>query len=243
MRRTKEEKAADRDRFRNMPFKKRLGHVWYYYKWRIIFGLIALILVGSTVYQFATQKDRILYLGLTNATLSADFEQTITTGFLEDAGRDPDEEEIYLYRELYLSKDAEGEAHKSAYATNIKLMASVERQVFDAVLMSRQAYDILSSQGYPMDLDDVAAKDPSLRETLAPILAENEVYLLDNDIEYQLGEAESHEVVSETAVNAVCLSAQPLFASAGFQEPVYFGIIANTPRLETCLDYLQYLIR
>lgn len=243
MRRTKEEKAADRALIRSMPFKKRAGHIWYYYKWRIIFGLIALILVGSTVYQLITQKDRILFLGLTNVTLSADFEQTITGDYIADAGRDPDKEEIYLYRELYLSKDAEGEAHKSAYATNIKLMASVERQEFDAVLMSRQAYDILSSQGYLMDFEEVFAQEPSLRKVLEPVLAENEVYLLDNDIEYQLGEAESHDVVSETAVNAVCLSGQPLFASAGFQEPVYFGIIANTPRLETCLDYLQYLIR
>ena len=243
MKLSKEEKAADRALFKSMPFRKKVGHIWYYHKWKIIFGMIVLGLIGSSIYQVLTKKDPVLYLGMMNVSVSYKFEERITTDYLNDAGRDPDREEVFIYHELYLSEDAEGEQHKSVYASRIKLMASVEKQEFDAVLMSRQAYDILSAQGYLMPLETLTAGDPALQALLAPVAAENEVYLEDNAIDYELNVDESHEIVSETVANAVLLNSGLLFSEAGFQDPIYFGVIGNSPRTQACIEYLEYLLR
>ena len=48
--------------------------------------------------------------------------------------------------------------------------------------------------------------------------------------------------VTEEAVNALNQSDVPRFCQAGFSGEVYVGIIANTPRLETCVEYLTYLV-
>ena len=62
-----------------------------------------------------------------------------------------------------------------------------------------------------------------------------------NSIEFQLGEAEEHEVDTKTVMNGVDVSRLPLFEMAGLAEPVYFGIIANSGRLPECVRYLRYL--
>ena len=243
MTQTEPGKAGRRSSFKSLSPAKKAEHIWYYHKWKIIFGLIALILIGTTVHQLLHRKEILLYLGMTNVTLSSELEETLTTGYLEDAGFDPGKTEFYIYHDLYLSEDAEGDAHRSAYASRIKLMASVEQQCFDAVFMSRQAYDILSAQGYLMDLEALLENDPDLKAELEPFLAENEVYLEDNAISYELNEADSHEIISETVINAVRLDELPFYRSAGFREQFYFGLIANTPRTQACLSYLEFLIR
>ena len=45
MKRSKEEKAADRERFRRLSFAQKAEHIWIYYKWPILLGLVFLIIV------------------------------------------------------------------------------------------------------------------------------------------------------------------------------------------------------
>ena len=85
-------------------------------------------------------------------------------------------------------------------------------------------------------------EEPALYERLLPLLSSNEVVLSDNSIEYQLGEAETHEIKAETVQNAVMVSNLPLFDKAGFPDSVYLGIIANSERLPACLQYIEYLL-
>lgn len=42
--------------------------------------------------------------------------------------------------------------------------------------------------------------------------------------------------------NAIELTLLPLFKNANFSGKVYLGIIANTPRLEECRRYLNYIL-
>ena len=63
----------------------------------------------------------------------------------------------------------------------------------------------------------------------------------DNDIEWELNEADTHDRVTETVRNAVSLSDRPLFQAAGFEGDVYAGIIANTPRTDEALRFLRFI--
>ena len=63
-----------------------------------------------------------------------------------------------------------------------------------------------------------------------------------DDVGGGVGEAEEYEVVLETQANALDCSDCAMFREAGFPEAVYVGIIANTPRTDATVNYLEYLI-
>ena len=51
----------------------------------------------------------------------------------------------------------------------------------------------------------------------------------------------SYHAVTEEHYYGIDLSRTTLIDSAGFHEPVYFGIIANSPRTDNAVEYLKYL--
>ena len=240
MRRSPEEKQAARAAFRALPPARKLEHIWIYDKWFILLGLAAVIILGSVLYRTLTRRDRVLSLAVLNTLTGSRLEQTLGPEYLTWAGLDPAKAEVQVLTDLYLSEDASAMSHEAAYASRIKLLAMIEGKELDLVLMNREAYDILSNSGYLLELDSLAPENP-LPAGLAEQLAENRVIVSDNAIEYRLGEAEEYQVETRPARNAVPGSALPLLEQAGFDEAVYLGVIANTPRLPACLAYLRYL--
>lgn len=235
MKLTPQEKAARRAAFQAMSGAKKREHIWEYYKWPILLGLLALFVLGSILHNALTKKEPVLYLALANVAAGEELEAALTEGFLESAGYDARRQEVSLYPDLYLTDDADTLNHQYAYASRMKLMGALASQKLDVVLTNREGYDFLSQQGYLLAL-------PGLLDAhLAPLLTENEVVLSDNVIEVLLGEAEEEQRVTETAQNALDVSALPLFQGAGFDGALYLGVIANSPRLEEGLRFIRYL--
>ena len=241
MKRTKEQKTADRERFRRLSFRQKAEHIWLYYKWPILLGLATLVILGTTAHRLLHRKDTALYLAMVNVTMNESLTEAAGTGWLRAEGLDPDRTQTLIYEGLVLSQEAQGDAHRAAYASRIKLMAAVESRQLDAVYMSRQSYDILSAQGYLLPIPELCAGDPALLAALEPILAENRVIREDNELDYLLDEARQRQTVTETAANALTVEELPPFAG-NFPEPVYLGFLANTPRPEACRSYLRYLL-
>lgn len=234
MKRSPEEIAALRESFRKMDTAHKIEHIYTYYKWFIILGIAALWILGSTVHRQVTQKEPVLYLGLANVTVGTELEQSLTTGFLEHEGLNSKKQEVYVYSGLYLSKDPSMEDHQYSYASQMKVMAALNAQRMDVVLMNQESYDLLSQSGYLMELT-------GLSEALAPFLIQNEVVVEDNFIDVQLNNETEHHRTTRPAINGIDVSQFPLFQDAGFDGTVYAGIIGNTPRTETALAYLEYL--
>ncbi len=242
MKLSEQEKAARRAAFRAMPPAKKAEHIAAYYKWPILLGLLALIVLGSALHRELGKKEPVLYLAFANVAVGEDLESELTDGFLRFLGADAKKREVYLYRDLYLSDKADTLNHEYAYASKMKLMGAVSAAKLDLALMNREAYDLLSRGGYLLELSpDLFGDDPALYGRLLPLLAANEVVLSDNGIEYQLGEAETHEVETVSVQNALEVTGLPPFARAGFPDAVYLGIIANSERLPDCIAYISYL--
>jgi hypothetical protein len=236
------EKAAQKAAFRAMSPAQKLDHILTYYKWPILLGLIALVILGSVLHRQLTRKEPVLYAAMANVAVGSDLEQALTDGYLLAAEGDTRRQEVYLYRDLYLSENADTVNHEYAYASRMKLMGAVQSQNLDVVFMNREAYDLLSSNGYLLELAPLLeGKDPALYARLASFLVSNAVTLSDNGIEWKLGEAETHQVVTEERCNGLALRSLPRFQAAGFPAEVYFGVIANSPRVEEVLPYLRYL--
>ena len=237
-----QEKAANRAAFRAMSPAKKAEHIYTYYKWPILLGLLALIVLGSVLHRQLTKKEPVLYLGLLNVVVGEDLEARLTGDYLTAAGLDGRRREVYLYRDLYISEDADTLNHEYAYASKMKLTGAISAKKLDLALMNREACDILSQSGYLLDLSSLpAGDDPALRETLSPFLTENEVVLSDNGLDLLLGNAEEAQRLTESVPNALAVGSLPLFRDAGFDEELYLGVLANSPRLEETAGYLRYL--
>ena len=231
MRLTKEEKAARRAAFQALTPAKKAEHVYLYYKWYILLGIIALVILGSVVQRELTKKEPVVYMAFANVAVGEDLETALTTDYLVYAGLNAKKQEVYLYKDLYLSDEATFDNNGYAYASRMKLMGAVSAQKMDLVLMNREAYDLLSGGGYLLALD-----------AALPHLTENTVILSDNSLDYTLGEAEEHIVETKTEPNAVEVTDLSFFANAEFPERVYLGVIANTPRLAAAEKYMEYLL-
>ena len=228
------EKAAHKAAFQAMSPAQKAEHIFTYHKWTILLVLLSLIVLGSILHRQLTQKRPVLYLAVINTTFGEQVEKSLTEDFLAAAGGDTRREEVYLYRDLYLSEDADALNHEYAYASKVKLGGAISAEKLDLVLMNQEAYDIFSRQGYLLELT-------ALPDALSASLVENEVILSDNSVDYLLGNAAQEQVITKTVPNALAVSSLPLFRDAGFDGALYIGVISNSPRPEEAKAYLRYL--
>lgn len=229
------ERTGQKEAFRKMTAREKIDHIYTYYKWPILLGLVAMVILCSTIHRMVTRKDVVLYTAYVNVAVGADLESVLHEEYLNTAGMDTQKSQVFFYRDLYLSNDPSAEDHEFAYASRMKILATVSDQKLDLVFMNREAYDILSRSGYLSELSEL------LPEALQPYLTTNAVVLEDNSIDFNLGNTDEYNEITEDSVNAIEVSTLPLFRQAGFPDTVYLGIISNTPRLSECTDYLAYL--
>lgn len=241
MKPTRRERGALKAAFQRMSLADRADYIWTYYKLPIALGLAALFLLCSTVYCQITKKEAVLYSAHINVSAGEALESQLDGGFVSSIGASPQKAEIYLYRGIYLSDDPSPENHQYGYASKLKLTAAIEAKQLDVVLMNREAYDIFSQNGYLLDLRKLLASNAPLYQVLESQLTANTVILEDNAIEYSLNETSQYQVATEEVANGLEISASPMFQAAGFSEPVYLGVIANSPRIPTVMQYIGYL--
>lgn len=241
MRLSQKERAHLKAAFQQMSLAGKAEYIYTYFKLPIAVGLVFLIFAGFTIYRQITKKEVVLYSAHINLSVGDELNAQLGEGFVLAGGADPKKAEIYLYSGLYLSNNPSLENHEYQYASNLKLMAAIEAKQLDIVLMNREAYDIFSQKGYLLDLHSLLSPGGSLYSLLEPHLMTNTVILEDNAVEYSLNEAARYQAVTEEVTNGLEVSAFPLFQEAGFQDPVYLGVVGNSPRLSAAVQYIKYL--
>ena len=235
MRLSEQERASNRAAFRSMGLAQKAEYIFAYYKLPLVLALIAAVALGTVVSRALTHKDARLYVAFANVVPPAEVETALTTGYLQQSGADPARTEVLCYHELYLSRDANTPDHQYAYASRLKVMAAAEGQQLDAALMNQEAYDLLSAEGYLRDLTDTFADSNALRS--------NRVVLASNRVEVDLNETETLQEQSVEQANALEVTDSPLLQGFSGDEPLYLGVITNSPRTDEALAYLAYVCR
>jgi hypothetical protein len=237
-----EERAANREAFIAMSLSERIDYIFAYYKLELVIALIIAVAGGSILTRTLMHKDAVLYLAYTNVAVGNDLDEALNEGFVRHRGLNTRKSEVYCYHDLFLSDDENVADHRYAYASRMKLLGAVDAGQLDVVIMNKDAYDILSSAGYLDDLSKLISKtDTSTQALLTPKLVTNKVILEDNKVEYDLNEAESYEATTAERVNAVDVSGLSLFKDGDFSGQTYLGVIANSPRKDAVIAYLEYL--
>lgn len=238
---TDAERAENREALSRMTLLQRLEYIFEYYKFPLVLILIAVVALGSILYYWLTYKDTLLYLGYANIAVGDTLDNALGEGFTRSVGADPGKSEVKVYRNLYLSKAPSVQDHQYSYASRLKLMAAMTSRQLDVLLMNQEAYDIMSSGGYLLPLENLLKQDGALLKRISTQLTKNRVILEDNEIDHQLDESIPYHAVTETVANAVLLSSFDLFAQAGFSGDVYLGVIGNSAHMDTVLQFIDYL--
>ncbi len=236
------ESLTEREKWDSLSTSKRVQYIWDYYKLPIVIACVILYAIGYMVYRHVTHKDVVLYAALTNVNIGETLEEQLTNGFLEKQEIDASKNMLSLSSGWYLTDDPASAYHEYTYATRMKVLASISSEQLDVVLMNQEAFDAFAQNGYLCNIDETLQDaDPALHEKLSPYFVENVEIIEDNaeDLIYDSTE----EYVAETTEYpmGIDLNEAGMIKDAGFEDAVYFGIIGNTPRMETAVEYLDYL--
>lgn len=222
--------------------KTKIQYIWDYYKFPLAILGILLYILAYILYGHFSARDSVLYAALVNINAGTNLRKGLEESFLDYMNLNPSKNKLELYTGLYLTDDKLNENYQYTYASRMKILATIDGELLDVVLMNKEAFDAFSQNGYLYDLAEfLMQNDTSLYNTIKPDLTANITILDDNQEELLYDASTSYHAVTEEHYYGIDLSHTRLIGSAGFNEPVYFGIIANSPRMDNAIEYLKYL--
>ncbi len=243
-RKDKKSVSEEIEKIKNLRGKERLQYIWDYYKLPLAAFCILAYISISVIHGQLVQKETVLFAALVNVTAGETLTEELSSGFLKAHQLDDDKHSFYLYSGIFLTDGANSVSHEYAYASRIKLMAAIDGTQLDVVLMNKEAFDALSQKGWLCDLKELLLQeDPALYKTLKPSLVSNTAILEDNSLDRHFDESLPYSAKTEKYPMGLDLSGSAFIQKAGFQETVYLGIIANSPRKDTAATYLRYLFQ
>ncbi len=230
------------ENLKTLKGRAKIQYIWDYYKFPLTILGILLYITAYILYGHISAKNSVLYVALVNVNAGEILTEGLSRDFLNYMNLDSSKNKIELYSGLYLTDDKLNENIQYAYASRIKILAMIDGELLDVVLMNQEAFDAFSQNGYLYDLEELLPQmDSNLYDTITPDLTTNIVILDDNQEELMFDTSASYYAVTEEHYYGIDLSRTSLIGSAGFAEPVYLGIIANSPRMDNAVNYLKYL--
>ncbi len=230
------------EKWNSLSGKQKVQYVWDYYKFPIAVCLICLYIAGYMVYGHFSKKEILLYTGLVNVSAGEQLTGELSGGFLDFLGADASKTELELYTGINLTDDPDAPNQEYAYASRVKIIASIDDEKLDVVLMNREAFDAFSQNGYLYNMEELL-RDTDLQSAAKwePYLVSGTAILEDNADELLQDSSLEYQAVTEEYPMGLNVSQAEVFRQAGFEEDVYLGVIKNSPRVDMAAEYIKYL--
>lgn len=226
----------------NLHGKKKIQYLWDYFKLPLVVLAIFLYVIVYIAYRRFTYQVPVLYTALININAGESLTEQLSEDFLDVLDINSSQSKMYLYSGLYLTDDENNAYHEYTYASRMKILASIDGEQLDVVLMDKEAFDAFSQNGYLCNIDDLLQTNaPELYTNLKPFIVKNTFIAEDNSFELQFDPSIPYNAVTEEYPMGLVISQTDFIKQAGFPETIYLGIIANSPRKDIALAYLQYL--
>lgn len=240
-----DEFKEERANLKNQPFKKKLSYFWTYYKWYVLGGITAVVLLISIVSSFLNRTNYALYGAMLNG-IPFETEETFLNDFMDYAGIDKEKYTVSFNTSLNFESNAIATAE---FITVYIAARDLDVLVGDPDSFSRYAY----SNVY-MDLSEVLSA-----EMLTELSESGRIYYIDNAVAAQI------EALQNTNQSAENIVLPDPFKPEEMQEPIpvgvdisscrkftdtyyykegisYLGIIANTKRGDTAIKLVEFLL-
>lgn len=154
----KELMREEREKLKGMPLKKKLGYVWNYYK-AVIGAAAALVFILFIIAQAVkgAGKTIVFSAALINAEKAGGVEvPKLGRDFAEYIKIDEKKEEV-SFDDSYLMNPEQGDTITMAAQT--KLMAAIQAEMVDVMVMREEVYESYLASGAFMPLEEALGKE------------------------------------------------------------------------------------
>ena len=232
---------TDRNTWKRLKGTAKLQYIWDYYKLPIFLICVCIYAVGYLIWRNVTAEYPQLYLAYVNLDVGETLDRRLNEDFLDYLHPEEKNSVVKTIRNLALTENLQEIDGSYVYASQVKILAAIDNQQLDVVLMNQEAFDAFSQNGLLANLDTFASEQGLTQ--FAPYFVENIEILSDNADEVKKDPTVTYH--SETAAYPMGLdiSSFPPIEEAGFPDRVYLGIIANTEHSANAASFVTYLAR
>ena len=138
------------EKFKAMPFQKKMEHIWEYYRWQILVTLVVIFALGSWISQAVGQKEPILQVEMVNAYGNSTGGEAFQE-FLSEAGREYYEDAVLIGKNVQLN----GPDPSQNYGAMQMLLCTVASGEPDLIFFDTQEVIPILNFGNLLDLRDI----------------------------------------------------------------------------------------
>ena len=239
--------------------QEKLAYFWDYYKWHTIIGVIAVIIVISSVYNALTAKDVVLNGILLNSSSSLEDEkkEIFISEFLTQQQIDTKKNEIILNTSLYYTSDSEKNENYSTgeltYTASQILMVQVAAGELDFITAERSTLVSLAYAEYFADLttilseEQIAAYQPYFYYIDQAVVDKmNEDTDLDSTEKITFPASDHPETMEKPIPVMIdiskCEMTNIFYPYMKEADPIVVGFTVNSEHTELATKFLDYLI-
>lgn len=208
---------------KDMTFKEKIAHLWEYYKWFAIVGVLLIAAAVSIVISARENNKELVFGGtVVNLTVTEEGQTYMKEGWFEKLGGDAEKQKIELDSLFVANLDMPTTDVQSALAGITKVTTMISASQIDYVMADAYSVHYLCSSGSFSPLDQVLPQQllEKFEGKLVELEDEGETCLIAIDIS-ELAFVKKH--VAST-------------------DKVYIAFPGNTPRTAETVAFVEYLM-
>ncbi|MCR4617074.1 MAG: hypothetical protein K5669_02675 [Lachnospiraceae bacterium] len=261
-----DEFREEREQMKTQPLKKRLDYFWTYYKWWVIGGVAAVIVIISIVVNIVKSKEDLVYIAFVDTVenVGADTEKTIITPFVESQGLNPKKNTLNLNLNFLFSGDglsadpaSEGKpsyANTTGYTSRENLAIYIAAGDVDAICAPdawfyNYAYSdfFIPLNEYMTDEEISSYGDRVCYVDKAVIDRYKKAHDEDNyDYYEEYPSMDDAADMEEPVAVGICVEDAPLYNQNYLTvdpdaKHIMIGIVRNTPNVSMSKDFIDFL--
>lgn len=240
--------------------QEKLAYFWDYYKWHTIIAVIAIIVIGSSIYSSLTAKDIVLNGILLNSYSAVDEEvpSTLISDFLTEQQIDTTKNDITLNTSLYYTTDEEKNSDYNmselTYTASQIIVVQVAAGELDFMTGDLETLSSLAYSEYFVDLSTVLSEDqlalyePYLLYIDQTVLeALNEDTDLDSTKTITIPDCDKPETMEKPIPVMInishCDDVKEFYPHMTEDDPIVFGFTVNSKHAEMTAAFLDFLMK
>ena len=244
-----DEFKEEREALKHAGFKQRLSYYAYYYKWHVIVSIIAVVCLGSMIYEMVTAKDTAFYAVMLNTLENEETSKSFKQAFMEYAGINPDKYELLFDTSLHISPDKNSMDEATVSSTQ-KLMVYMAAAELDAILTDSTSIRQYANSEYFFDLREILSEEQlakyesyfyyvDMAEVRALQKAQEN---LDDTYVAEFPDPKKPEEMKEPVPVGLYIDREKLNGAYYFPDgDLVLGIFSNTQHLDNALKYIDFL--
>lgn len=212
-----------KDTLRPMPWKKKLEHLWEYYKWvLVVLVVVAAILYIAIVGYSNARVEGLLYGEIVNLNFDMEGVEYLSTDFLKHLDGVEGDQKVSVYMSNLIVGD--DSTYENYYVPLMRTSSEITSGTLDYLVADSAALTCYFHEEILMDLRELFTE-----EELAQI-GDNLVYVL-------------YEETGEKIPMAINVTDSAFVTNRITHDTtVYLGFVAGTERMETCKIFYDYFM-